>query len=252
MPLGSETPRYETYYLKPQSKKEENGPLDPHFSVKHQSAKGEMSDYPDETKVSGYLMGLMHKEVEWPKGSGKMSKYVIILLVDGDRVFKIDMGINSNMARGVMNRILSTSEIDTLELRMYKTKPKEGQLLEFVDMYVSNNNNKFEWKFDYKTQIEPLIKIVPDYDANAKPGATKKIFNDVNILLWNAWIKHEVEVQKYAKSKGYFPSTKAPVTPKPPTEAPSLQDEFNHQSPETKQAVDEFQPPADNSDDLPF
>lgn len=255
MGLGSEQPRRKIYYLGPRAQKIVNGAkiIDPHFVVEMRDENGAKHKLPEERRVSGKLLSIGHGEYEYPKDSGKKIKSVHLYLIDGASLFKVEGSVNSNMLRSLMNTVAGTQKFGVMEIALYV---KDG----FPNLFVSNDNQKTEWRFDYKKELAPLITEAPDPQDETK---TVKIYHTVNKMLWEAWIATEPIVAAHAKVMGYDkmpapakPSTSEtpkPGTSRPPTEERSLQDELD----EIKQ--DELDPGGtwpvgltDNSDDLPF
>jgi len=114
MPLGSSTPKRKIYYLSPTTTSlvDNKKVVDPHFKVKMTDENGVTHTLPNEREVSGYLLSTTHGEYEWPKDSGKKVKTITVLLVDADALYKIEMGVNSNVARSIMNTIAGTKNME--------------------------------------------------------------------------------------------------------------------------------------------
>jgi len=247
MPLGSSTPKRKIYYLSPTTTSlvDNKKVVDPHFKVKMTDENGVTHTLPNEREVSGYLLSTTHGEYEWPKDSGKKVKTITVLLVDADALYKIEMGVNSNVARSIMNTIAGTKNTELLKFRFYVKN-------DFPQLFITNNDGKCEWKFDYTKDLAPLITEAPDPQDESKKV---KIYHKVNAKLMEAWLAVEPEIKAHAIHMGYdklgFPSGSEKSAT---TNETSLQTEFDRMpAPDNgSQPVDQGAPPIGAEDDLPF
>lgn len=251
MGLGSETPRNKMYYLNLRSKRDKK--VDPHFTV-DTKVDGNIARLKDETEISGQFLKISHGEYTWESERGpKKEKTVAVHLVDGEREFKIEMNINSSLARNVMNTLLSKSTLGWMVLRVYV---KDG----YPKIYIENEGESLGWAFEWKDNLEKLTEKVPDYE---NPGQEKTLYTKLNAYLLNAWIGHERVVNANARQ------TKPAAPPAENTGAPAdknvfaeklaasdnpLQDEFDN-APDPNFPAGGDGPKDDKdtgSDDLPF
>jgi len=195
MGLGSATPRKETYYLRFKTQKEINGTkiTQPHFVVTRYDVNGNKSDMPDEVSVSGYLCAISTTQREWPKGTGDMYDILNLKLIDNGIVFVVQVGADSQIGRNLMNTIAGTKHFDVIKLTV---RLKD----EFPAIYVRNNDAQCEWRFDPKTELNPLIEVVPD---PKKPNKTVKVYHKMNTKLMEAWQETIPIVAAYAQKMGY-------------------------------------------------
>jgi hypothetical protein len=232
MGFGSEKKRLKTYYIAAYGSRKDGNKniLDPHFKIVMVDLDGSKSNKNDEKEVTGLLVGLSHGEYEWPKDSGKKIKKIIVTLFDDNALFKIDMPMNSNMIRSVMNTIIGTETFDEMRLSLFATK--DG----FANMYVSDNSGKatdrVKKKFDYKTKLAPMIKEVDDPQNE---GKKMKIYHEVNRLLWDEWLKVESIANAYAKEKGYLKLVEEATKASPSSSTEHLDNQ-------QRSAVEEFIP----------
>lgn len=247
MGLGSQQPRKKIFYMSIRATKDKK--TNPHF-ITQTREDGKTITLPDETAVSGYLIKIAHGEYEYPEKSGKMVPTISMFLVDGGAMFKIESSVNTNMARGLMNKIISITNWEFVELRLYIKD-------EFPNLWVGNNGESMGWKYDYKKELEPLVKTIPD-PQDAK--GVIKIYHDVNAKLLNEWIRCEKLVIDNAHKN---PNIVAAVaigdnTPQaqgkpqagdgPPEDT---DDSTAHLDTSTQENIKDFVPPP-TDDDLPF
>ncbi|MEJ7644266.1 MAG: hypothetical protein WKF87_06705 [Chryseolinea sp.] len=194
MALGSSTIRKKIYYLNPKSTRIVSGNkvTDPHFTVKMTDEQGKIKELKDETAVSGHLLSIGHGEYEYPKDSGKKVKTIHLYLHDENALYKIEGSVNTNMMRGLMNTVAGTKKFGVMEISLYE---KDG----FPNLFVRNDGEKCQWRYDYKTEIAPLITFAPDSQDETKQT---KIYHSVNKLLWEAWLETEPVVKLHAEDTG--------------------------------------------------
>jgi hypothetical protein len=250
MGLGSQEQRRRTYYLSPRAKTDKV--LDPHFAVKMRDLDGTMKNLPNEPSVSGYLVGLGTGEFEWPKNSGKKLKTIKIFLMDGDDLYQIEANRDSNLVRSMMNTILGTRDFDVMRIAL-SAKNENAQV------YINNNGNKTNWKFEWDKDVKPLLYTVEDPKEEGKMITVYKKYDQ---LLWDEWTKLIPYVNERAQKLGYTqgPSTASvakpgePSRPKAADVTPAtLQQEFDEQpDPRQTAPVDTHEPYKEEGDEMPF
>jgi hypothetical protein len=250
MSLGSQVARRKVYFLSLRSKKNEQ--LNPHFKV--QKREGSITvDLPDEVEVSGNLLAIRHGEYEY---KGDKVKTITLILVDGPDQYKIELNLNVNTTRDIINRILGTQDYGFITIRTFAKE-------EFANVYMENNGTRMEWAYKYD-DLKQMISEVPDPKSE---GKFIKVYHKLNTFLLDKWIGQETVVAANARAKGF---DKLDENPKMGTEAaasqtastaqpsstaapaPSLQNEFDA----TGHHDEDFIPPGPSdqsgSDDLPF
>lgn len=243
MGLRSQEKQQKLYFMSYMNKKEENGKeiLSPHFRVSLRDTDGTTKKCPDETGVSGYLVATAHGEYEWPKDSKKMIPKIILFLVDGEDKFKVEMNARNSIARSLMNTIIGTPDLSVVKLSVYVKN-------DHPNIYITNNDEKCTWKYDYEKDLKPLVREVEDPQ---NPGQMVKVYHAVDAKLMNDWIALEPVIAKRAKEQGWVQAEAAPV--QNTTAAPgSLQDEFNNMAAPPVGEEPPFFSDASSSDDLPF
>lgn len=271
MGLGSKEVRRNIYYCSMKGGRKEGSKtiLDPHFSIRVKDGTANaMATLTDERKLAGYLFSIGSGSYEWEK---KKVQTIEIRLVDGEDMFKIDMSLNSNMTRSVMNRILSLDDPGWLELSVYKQKGSNGYK-DSAACSIRNNTALVEWAYSYKpTEKDPrqegriyLNDMVTEQPDPQDPTQTQKIYHKLNEFLLNEWTEHANLVAAASKAKGLDKFVAKGGTPAPAAtpggDAPgdSLQREFDKKANDMDAApapgpYDEPAPDFGNpNDDLPF
>jgi hypothetical protein len=249
MGLGSENPRNKMYYLNLRSKRDKV--VDPHFTVECK-VDGNMTKMKDETEVSGQFLKIAHGEYTWESERGpKKERTIAIHLVDGQNEFKIEMNINSSLARNVMNTLCSVKVLGWVVIRVY-VKDK------FPKIFIQNDNESLGWAFEWKDNLEKLTEKVPDYE---NPGEMRTLYTKLNDYLLNAWIGQEKVLNTSARemaqlNKEEKPANTAggPAAAEPAPTGGGLQQEFDQAAPPAGHISDG---PTDGdsgsgSDDSPF
>lgn len=248
MGLGSSEPRREVFYLAMKAKRDKD--LDPHFAVsKRENSKTIKLN--DETEVSGYLIAIGHSKYEWPKNSGEHVDTLSLRLIDGAAEFKVETSVDTSLARNLMNKIVGVGAWGWIKLRLYQKN-------EYAQLYVSNDDQPMPWRFDYETELKPLVREVED---PKKPGKYVKVYNKITELLFNEWIRCERLVQENARKnpaiveeilKVSKSTTNGIPAAAPANNEPLKGDDFPTPSDGPTDDEPPFIPPSSNDDDLPF
>ncbi|MGC3945377.1 MAG: hypothetical protein QM762_12825 [Chryseolinea sp.] len=197
MPLGSkEPPRPSIIYLSPRAMDKEKK-VYPHFSVSKREG-GQTVPQPDEFSVSGHLVEIGHGKYEYPKNSGAWVETIFLLLVDGAEMYKIEGSADTSLMRNLMNTVIGTKDWDFMRIRLYAKKDQQGN--DNANIYITNNDQKTVWAFDYEKDIKPLVKQYPDPKVR---GKMLKSYLDVNDLLMKHWTELEPYVKERARKMGY-------------------------------------------------
>lgn len=258
MGLGSQEIRKPTIYLniKAQSMDGKRKFDDPHFEVS-QKVDGKITPRTREDRVSGYLAKIGSKKYVW-EGKNLVSIYVILL--EGDTQFKIEASPGGSLGRSLMNSIMAIDNWEYVTISLYMNKKGEKP---FPSIWVANNDKPMGWKYDYNTEIKPLVYQMQD--PQAEEGVMMNVYKKVESKLLAEWEKTEAVVLKNAKTN---PTIKALVDPiKAQEKTAPVQNEtldpkkelFGEDAPGDGPPEDEdernFPPPPPNndmSDDLPF
>lgn len=230
------------YFLNIQAKKDNK--LNPHFRVQKKE-ENQIITLKDETEVSGYLYKIAHGSYEY---ESKTQRTISMHLVDGDDEFKIELNINTNTGRNIMNRVIATQEFGWVVIRVYLKDEK------YVSVFMENDQNRMEWAYK-PDDVKHLVKEVPD---PADPSKKIKIYHELNSMLLDKWIAHEPIVAENARKKGFIKEadqkkeTEEKSNPEPGSK---LQEEFDKTAaphPNDYKPPIEQKPPVDDNDDLPF
>lgn len=253
MGLGSTEPRREIFYLAIRTK-DENKQLDPHFAVT-QRENNKTITLNNENSVSGYLIGINHGKYEWPKNSGDWMETISMRLIDKGAEFKVEVSVDTVLGRNMMNRIVGIRDWGWVKVSLYAKN-------EYAQMFIGNNDQPMNWKYDYVKELKPLVQELPD---PRKPGKTIVLYNKVNELLLSEWVKCEALVRDNAKSNpaiiealkwGVKPATATVPVQLPDATEKSLQEEFDAMEGAPEPTGEPVEPPfasdKDDSDLLPF
>lgn len=259
MGLGSQKIRKPTIYLNIKAQRiDAKGKKidDPHFVVS-QRVDGKTVELNDETEITGYLAKIGSKKYKW---DGKDLTSIYVILLEGDTMFKVEASPGGSLGRSLMNSILAIDNWEYVGISLYMNKKGERP---FPSIYVTNNDQPMGWKFDYETQIKPLVYQVQD--PQRPDGEMMNVYKKVEAMLLDNWTKTEAVVLKNAKENPTIAALVAPIKAEEATSPPVKTTEpldpkealFGGDGPGDGPMDDEeekFSPPpsSEASDDLPF
>lgn len=194
MGFGSEKPKRNLFFvtLKTQDK---DGPLRPHFKVVRYENKIKI-DLPDETEIYGKLVKLGYDTHVW---KDETIESIVFYLVDGEQLMKVGVALDTMLGRSIMNTICGTQVFDDFNIRVYVTKPKDGKD-PMPGVYITNNGEQTQWKYDYALDLKPLIT---QYPHPKQKGKMLNSYLTVNELLLKDWKETMLIVEKHAKEMGF-------------------------------------------------
>lgn len=247
MGRGSDNPKRQLFFCSLQTKDDKKQP-DVRFELEtRKTAGGPVVSDGRENELSGQFLKLAVSKYDW---KGITNHTVQVWFYDKEQEFKLEINVDSNLGRGLINKLISTPHLGWLVFRCYSKKAKEGSDV-YPQLYIENNGVAMDWKFQYETQLKPMIETY--YDR--KTQKDEKDYAKVNALLLEHWHKHMAVVNPAAAAAN---SKAAPTdtTGRPAAETQTLQQELDNM-PDPRDR-DNAAPPdylmPDNSagDDLPF
>ena len=208
----------------------------------------------EEKRLSGHLLRIGHGE--FTDKDNRLHKKVYVNIWDGEEEYKIELNINSQIGRSFVNTILSSEQIDWLDISCYNTKQKgTGKDFPAISIRKNKEDVTMKNKFDYEAVIKPMIR---ELTVNGQPV---KDNGEANNFLLEKWIAHEKVLNAYAANlpinKQNAGAAADESQERPAGESQALQNEVNNfKNPGLREEgapPPDYEPPiGSDADDLPF